>query len=304
MSKSTAATAPEASADLQAQILVGALPYIQAYDGKIIVVKYGGSAMVNDEGLPAVLRDIILLTKVGIKVVLVHGGGKEITETLKLLQQESRFVDGMRYTDESAMKIVQMVLAGRINKELVKQVHHLQAKAIGLCGLDGNMIQVKPLDFARYGYVGDIVRIDPTLLLDTLEKGYIPIVASIGTDQTGYSYNVNADVAASRIADSLAAENFILMSDVAGLLRDKDDSGSLIERISLSEAIALKKESNVIQGGMIPKVDCCIAAVSSRVRKAVILDGRKPHALIQEILTDSGSGTLFYKEDADDEINQ
>ena len=276
----------------RAQVLVHALPYIQKYANKIIVVKYGGNAMLNEELKSAVMNDIVLLSLIGIRVVLVHGGGPEITETLKAMGKTSTFVEGRRVTDEETAGVVQMVLAGKINKSLVNRIGAIGGKAMGLCGLDGRMIRAEALDMDRWGYVGNITQVDPQPVLDVLAMGYIPVVATVGYDDAGNVYNINADTAASRLAGVLKAECLISLTDIAGIMRDKDDPASLIPRLHVSEAPQLVHEG-VISGGMIPKVDCCIEAIRRGVKKVFIIDGRVPHAILMEILTDEGIGTMF-----------
>lgn len=276
----------------RAQVLVHALPYIQKYANKIIVVKYGGNAMLNEELKSAVMNDIVLLSLIGIRVVLVHGGGPEITETLKAMGKTSTFVEGRRVTDEETAGVVQMVLAGKINKSLVNRIGAIGGKAIGLCGLDGRMIRAEALDMDRWGYVGNITQMDPQPVLDVLAMGYIPVVATVGYDDAGNVYNINADTAASRLAGVLKAECLISLTDIAGIMRDKDDPASLIPRLHVSEAPQLVHEG-VISGGMIPKVECCIEAIRRGVKKVFIIDGRVPHAILMEILTDEGIGTMF-----------
>ncbi len=276
----------------RAQVLVHALPYIQKYANKIIVVKYGGNAMLNEELKSAVMNDIVLLSLIGIQVVLVHGGGPEITETLKAMGKTSTFVEGRRVTDEETAGVVQMVLAGKINKSLVNRIGAIGGKAMGLCGLDGRMIRAEALDMDRWGYVGNITQVDPQPVLDVLAMGYIPVVATVGYDDAGNVYNINADTAASRLAGVLKAECLISLTDIAGIMRDKDDPASLIPRLHVSEAPQLVHEG-VISGGMIPKVECCIEAIRRGVKKVFIIDGRIPHAILMEILTDEGIGTMF-----------
>ena len=278
----------------RAQVLVEALPYIQKYNGKVIVVKYGGNAMINEELKHDVMRDMVLMNLIGVKVVLVHGGGPEISEMLKRVGKKSEFVDGLRVTDEETSEIVQMVLAGKINKSLVAKLDTLGGKAMGISGMDGGLIDARMLD-ERLGYVGEIERINPEPLNDLLEKGYIPVVSTIGCDETGHVYNINADTAAAAIAAALHAESLISMTDTIGLLRDPSDPSSLIRRIDLKGVEQLKQEG-IISGGMIPKVDCCTKAVREGVRKVFIIDGRVPHALLIETLTDEGAGTMFRKE--------
>lgn len=275
----------------RAEILIQALPYIQKYNDKIIVVKYGGNAMINDELKEAVMGDIVLLSLIGVKVVLVHGGGPEITEMLEKVGKRSQFVDGLRVTDEETVDIVQMVLAGKVNKNLVNLLQSKGGKAIGLCGMDGHMIQAKKLD-ERLGFVGEITDVNVQPILDVLEKGYIPVVSTVGCDKEGNSYNINADTVAARLAGELKAESLISMTDIVGLLRDKDDPSTLISKVAVSEAPKLMRDG-VISGGMIPKVNCCIEAIRRGVHKVFIIDGRIPHAILIETLTDEGVGTMF-----------
>lgn len=275
----------------RAQILVEALPYIQKYYNKIIVVKYGGNAMINDELKEAVMGDIVLLSLIGIKVVLVHGGGPEITDMLGKVGKKSEFVNGLRVTDSESMDIVQMVLAGKINKNLVNLLQNKGGKAIGLCGIDGHMIQAEHLD-PRLGYVGEITDVNVEPILDVLEKGYIPVISTVGYDCDGNSYNINADTAAARIAGQLKAESLFSMTDIDGILRDKNDPSTLISKIYVSEAPQLIREG-IISGGMIPKIQCCIEAIRQGVNKVFIIDGRIPHSILIETLTDEGIGTMF-----------
>lgn len=274
------------------EVLVHALPYIQKYAGKIVVVKYGGNAMLSEELKNAVMNDIVLLSLIGIKVVLVHGGGPEISATLNAMGKESAFVDGLRVTDQETADVVQMVLAGKINKSLVNHIGSIGGKAMGLCGLDGRMIEAEAMDMEELGYVGVINRVDPQPILDVLAMGYIPVVATVGYDDEGNVYNINADTAAARLAGVLKAESLINMTDIAGILRNKDDPSSLIPRIHVSDVSALMHEG-VISGGMIPKAECCIEAIRRGVKKVFILDGRIPHAILMEIFTDEGMGTMF-----------
>ena len=275
----------------RAEVLIHALPYIQKYYDKIIVVKYGGNAMINDDLKEAVMGDIVLLSLIGIKVVLVHGGGPEISDMLKRVGKQSEFVNGLRVTDEESMDIVQMVLAGKINKNLVNLLMEKGGRAIGLCGVDGHMIEAKQLDPAL-GYVGEITQVNTQPILDVLEKGYIPVISTIGCDNEGHTYNINADTAAARIAGMLKAESLISMTDIAGILRDKDDPSTLISKINVSDAPELVHEG-VISGGMIPKVECCIEAIRRGVKKVFIIDGRVPHSILIETLTDEGIGTML-----------
>ncbi len=275
----------------RAEILIQALPYIQKYNDKIVVVKYGGNAMINDGLKEAVMGDIVLLSLIGIKVVLVHGGGPEITEMLTKIGKKSEFVDGLRVTDQESVDIVQMVLAGKVNKNLVNLLQNKGGKAIGLCGMDGHMIEAKVLD-KRLGYVGEVTDINVEPILDVLEKGYIPVVATVGCDKEGNSYNINADTVAARLAGELKAECLISMTDIVGLLRDKDDPSTLIPKVYVSDAPKLMRDG-VISGGMIPKVNCCIEAIRRGVHKVFIIDGRIPHSILIEVLTDEGVGTMF-----------
>lgn len=275
----------------RAQILVEALPYIKKYYNKIIVVKYGGNAMINDDLKEAVMGDIVLLSLIGIKVVLVHGGGPEITEMLGKIGKKTEFVNGLRVTDKESVDIVQMVLAGKINKNLVNLLQNKGGKAIGLCGIDGHMIKAEQMD-ERLGFVGEITDVNVEPILDVLEKGYIPVVSTVGYDEAGNSYNINADTAAARIAGQLKCESLISMTDIDGILRDKNDPSTLISQINVSDAPQLIREG-VISGGMIPKVNCCIEAIRRGVGKVFIIDGRIPHAILIETLTDEGIGTMF-----------
>ena len=277
----------------RAEVLVHALPYIQKYFNKIIVIKYGGNAMINEELKHAVMSDIVLLHLIGVKVVLVHGGGPEISDMLKRVGKKSEFVNGLRVTDAETAEIVQMVLAGKINKNLVNLLEKLGGPAIGLSGIDGHMIQTTMRDPAL-GFVGDITDINARPILDMLEKDYIPVVSTVGCDSEGNVYNVNADTAAARIAAALKVESFFTMTDIAGIMADKDDPDTLISRMTLAEADQLKQDG-VISGGMIPKVDCCIDAIQRGVNKLFIIDGRVPHAILIEMLTDEGMGTMICK---------
>ena len=275
----------------RAEVLIHALPYIQKYYNKIIVVKYGGNAMINEELKRAVMGDIVLLSLIGIKVVLVHGGGPEISEMLQKIGKRSEFVNGLRVTDAETAEVVQMVLAGKINKGLVNLLQNTGGRAIGLSGADGHMIEARQLDPAR-GYVGEITNVDTQLILDVLEKGYIPVISTVGCDSEGNVYNINADTAASRIAGMLRAESLISMTDISGILRDKDDPDSLIPQIQVSDAPTLMRDG-IISGGMIPKVECCIEAIRRGVNRVFIIDGRIPHSILIETLTDEGIGTMF-----------
>ena len=276
----------------RAQVLAEALPYIQKYTGKTVVVKYGGNAMVSQEQRQAVISDIILLHLVGIRVVVVHGGGPEISEMLKKIGKESKFVDGLRYTDKETMDIVQQVLCGRVNKDLVATLNRLGGKAIGLCGLDGGLFQAKMLD-EKYGLVGEIVKVEAAPVFDALNCGYIPVVSTVAQGVDGeVSYNINADTAAAKLATALEAERLLLLTDVRGLLRDPKDESTLIPELNLSSVPALEREG-IISGGMIPKIECCVESVRSGVKSAVILDGRVAHSILIELLSDAGIGTML-----------
>ncbi len=275
----------------RADVLTQALPYIKKYYNKIIVVKYGGNAMINDELKDAVMGDIVLLSLIGIKVVLVHGGGPEITEMFSRVGKKTEFVNGLRVTDKDSVELVQMVLAGKINKNLVNLIQNKGGKSIGLCGLDGHMIKAEMLD-ERLGYVGEITEVNVGPILDVLERGYIPVISTVGCDDEGNTYNINADTAAARIAGELGAESLISMTDIEGILRDKNDPSTLISKIYVSEAPQLVREG-IISGGMIPKVNCSIEAIRRGVGKVFIIDGRIPHAILIETLTDEGIGTMF-----------
>jgi len=274
----------------RAEVLIQALPYIQNYYGKTVVVKYGGSAMEDEALKKAVMGDVVLLTLVGIKIVLVHGGGPEISATLKKLGKESVFVGGLRVTDKETVEVAQMVLAGKVNKGLVNLIQNVGGRAVGLSGMDGHLIEAKMLD-EKLGYVGEIVAIHPEPIKDLLEKGYIPVVSTIGCDKAGNVYNINADTAAAYIAGALQAESLINMTDIKGVLMDAADPDSLIVRLSLADIPKLQ-ESGVITGGMIPKLECCAHAVEKGANRAFIIDGRVPHAILIEMLTDEGIGTM------------
>ena len=276
----------------RAQVLAEALPYIQKYYGKTIVVKYGGNAMVSDKLRQAVMSDIILLSLVGIRVVVVHGGGPEITDMLKRLDKPSKFVDGLRYTDQETMDVVQQVLCGKVNKDLVATLNRMGGRALGLCGMDAGLFQARKLD-EKYGLVGEVVQVDPAVVNDALAVGYIPVVSTVAQGVDGETaYNINADTAAAKLAVALHAEKLILLTDVRGLLRDPKDEDTLIPEVGLSQVPGLVKDG-VIQGGMIPKVDCCVEAVRSGVKNTIILDGRIPHSILIELLSDSGIGTML-----------
>ena len=280
----------------RANVLIQALPYIQNYYNKVIVVKYGGNAMINEELKEAVMGDIVLLSLIGVKVVLVHGGGPEITDMLSKVGKETKFVNGLRVTDKETVEIAQMVLAGKINKNLVNLLQSKGGKAIGLCGIDGHMIKAE-MKNKDLGYVGEITDVNVDIIRDVLEKGYIPVVSTIGYDDEGNSYNINADTAAAKIAGQLKCESLISMTDIAGILRDKDDPSTLIPKILVSEAPQLISEG-IISGGMIPKIECCIEAIRRGVKKVFVIDGRIPHAILIETLTDEGIGTMFVTGDS------
>ncbi len=277
--------------DIRANALVEALPYLQEYNDKVVVVKYGGNAMTNETLKQAVMQDIVLLSLVGIKVVLVHGGGPEINAMLKKINKASEFVNGLRYTDEETIDIVQMVLAGKVNKDLVQLLERAGGKAMGLCGLDGNLIKARQLN-PDLGYVGDITEIHPDVIKTALNNGYIPVVSTVASGANGEVYNINADTAAARIAAEMGAANLILLTDIKGLLEDKDDDNTLIRVVGVSEVPYLKNQG-IISGGMIPKIDCCVEAVRRGVKKTNIIDGRIPHSILIELLTDIGAGTMI-----------
>ena len=279
----------------RAQVLVEALPYIQRYYGKTVVIKYGGNAMISEELRRAVISDI-LLRLVGIHVVVVHGGGPEISEMLKKTGKESRFVNGLRYTDQETMEIVQMVLCGKVNKNLVATINRAGGSAVGLCGLDGGMIRAvrKTADGVDYGLVGEIVSVEPKAILDAIRDGFIPVISTVAQGEDAEtSYNINADTAAAKIAVALGAEKLILLTDIRGLLRDRSDEGTLISQVRLSEVPGLVSEG-VITGGMIPKVACCVDAAENGVRRTHILDGRIPHSILIEVLSHAGIGTMIW----------
>ena len=276
----------------RAQVLAEALPYIQKYYGKTIVVKYGGNAMISEELRQAVISDIILLHLVGIQVVVVHGGGPEISAMLKKIGKESKFVDGLRYTDDETMEVVQQVLCGKVNKDLVATLNAVGGRALGLCGMDAGLFQAKKLD-EKYGLVGEMVQVDPAIVNDALSDGYIPVVSTVAQGVDGETaYNINADTTAAKLAVALGAEKLILLTDVRGLLRDPKDESTLLPVVELSKVPGLIKYG-VIQGGMIPKVDCCVEAVRSGVKNAIILDGRIPHSILIELLSNEGIGTML-----------
>lgn len=274
----------------RAEVLTQALPYIKKYSGKIVVIKYGGNAMINEQLKQQVMEDITLLWLIGVKVVLVHGGGPEISDTMKKLGKQAQFVNGLRVTDKETVDIVQMVLAGKVNKTLVNLLQMKGGHAVGVSGIDGGIIEAAMKDEAL-GYVGKITRIRPQPITDLLEKNYIPVVSTVASDRQGNTYNINGDTAAAFIAGALNAERLIMMTDIAGILRDKDDPSTLIPALTVSEARKLFDEG-VISGGMIPKVDCCIEAIEKGVKHVVIMDGRVPHSILMELLTDEGAGTM------------
>ena len=277
----------------RAEVLTAALPYIRRYSGKIVVIKYGGNAMINEELKQQVMEDIALLWLIGVKVVLVHGGGPEISDTMKRLGKESVFVNGLRVTDRETVDIVQMVLAGKVNKTLVNLIQMKGGHAVGLSGIDGGIIEATMKD-EKLGYVGEITKIRTKPITDLLEKNYIPIISTVAGDRQGNVYNINGDTAAAHIAGALGAERLIMMTDIAGILMDKDDPSTLIPHITAEEAKGLYA-SGVICGGMIPKVDCCIEALNHGVNNVVIMDGRIPHSILMELLTDEGAGTMVMK---------
>lgn len=277
----------------KAKVLIDALPYIQKYYNKVVVIKYGGNAMKNEELKQAVMSDVVLLSLIGVKVVLIHGGGPEINEMLSRVQLESKFINGLRYTDKDTAEIVQMVLAGKVNKGLVALLQQHGGKAMGLCGTDGAMISVQKMEGETdLGYVGEITNINVAPIIDALDGGYIPVIATVATDENGDIYNINADTAAARIAAALGAENLILMTDIRGLLQDKDDESTLIPVVQVSEVPFLINQG-IISGGMIPKIQCCVEAVRRGVNRTFIIDGRIPHSILIEMLSNEGIGTMF-----------
>ena len=277
----------------RAEVLTAALPYIKKYNGKCVVVKYGGNAMINPQLKQQVMEDIALLWLIGVKVVLVHGGGPEISATMKKLGKEALFVDGLRVTDQETIDIVQMVLSGKVNKSLVNLIQTKGGHAVGLSGIDGGILEAVTKD-ERLGFVGEITKVRTQPITDLLEKNYVPIISTIASDRQGNVYNINGDTAAAYIAGALGAERLIMMTDIAGILRDKDDESSLIPHITVEEAKKLYEEG-IISGGMIPKVDCCIEALDHGVKNVVIMDGRIPHSILMELLTDEGAGTMVTK---------
>ena len=275
----------------RAQVLTQALPYIKKHGGQTVVIKYGGNAMINEELKQQVVEDIILLDAIGIKTVLVHGGGPDINIYLNKLGKESKFVDGLRVTDQETAEVAQMVLAGKVNKDLVKVFQSKGAKAAGISGIDGKLLVAKVKD-KRLGFVGSIIEVNIDIVDDLLDAGYIPIISTLASDKEGNTYNINADTAAAAIAEALEAERLMMLTDIPGVLKDKDDEKTLIPQLTVSEAVRLYEEG-VICGGMIPKVDCCIEAIRMGVGSAVIIDGRVPHSILMELLTDEGAGTMF-----------
>ena len=278
----------------RAEVLTQALPYIKRYNGKIVVVKYGGNAMINEKLKQQVMEDIVLLWLIGVKIVLVHGGGPEISDLMTRLGKKAEFVDGLRVTDKETVDIVQMVLAGKVNKTLVNLLEMKGGRAMGISGMDGRLIEAEIKD-ERLGYVGKITNVNITPINDLLEKGYIPVVSTVGCDRQGNSFNINGDTAAAFIAGALKAERLIMMTDIAGILQDRDDPSTLIPDVTIDEAEELKAEG-VVSGGMVPKVDCCVQALKKGVENVVIMDGRMPHSILMEILTDEGAGTMVMGE--------
>lgn len=277
----------------RSEILVQALPYIQKYQNKTVVIKYGGNAMINEELRDAVMTDIVLLRSVGVNVVLVHGGGPEISDMLNRVGKQSRFVDGLRYTDKETVDIVQMVLAGKVNKHLVQLILKHGGKAVGLCGIDGEMIKAEKYTKADIGFVGEITEVNTYIINDNLQNGYIPVISSVATGENDEVYNINADTAAASLAAGLRAEKLLLMTDISGLLMDKNDETTLIHDVQVSQIPSLKSQG-VISGGMIPKIDCCVEAVRQGVLQTNIIDGRIPHSILMELFTDEGFGTMLH----------
>ena len=278
----------------RAEILTQALPYIKQYVGKVVVIKYGGNAMIDETLKQQVMEDIALLWLIGVKVVLIHGGGPEISDMMKKLGKQPEFVNGLRVTDKETVDIVQMVLAGKVNKSLVTLLQMKGGHAVGLSGMDGGIIEAKIKD-ERLGFVGEITKVRTQPITDLLEKNYIPVISTVASDRNGNVYNINGDTAAAYIAGAMGAERLIMMTDVAGILRDKDDPSTLIPKVTLSEAKALY-DNGIVSGGMIPKVDCCIDAINAGVKNVTIMDGRIPHAILMELLTDEGAGTMVMGE--------
>lgn len=277
----------------RSEILVQALPYIQKYQNKTVVIKYGGNAMINEELRDAVMADIVLLRSVGVNVVLVHGGGPEISDMLNRVGKQSRFVDGLRYTDKETVDIVQMVLAGKVNKHLVQLISKHGGKAVGLCGIDGEMIKAEKYTKADIGFVGEITEVNTDIINDNLQNGYVPVISSVATGENDEVYNINADTAAASLAAGLRAEKLLLMTDISGLLMDKNDETTLIHDVQVSQIPSLKSQG-VISGGMIPKIDCCVEAVRQGVLQTNIIDGRIPHSILMELFTDEGFGTMLH----------
>ena len=275
---------------VRAEILTQALPYIKRYNNKIVVVKYGGNAMIDEQLKMQVMEDVALLWLIGVKIVLVHGGGPEISEMMEKLGKKTEFIDGLRVTDKETVDIAQMVLAGKVNKTLVNLLESKGGKAMGISGMDGRLIEATVKD-ERLGYVGKITKVNIAPVMDLLEKNYIPVISTIGCDREGNSYNINGDTAAAYIAGALGAERLIMMTDIAGILRDREDPSSLIHYVSMDEAEELKKQG-IVSGGMIPKVECCVEAIREGVKNVVIMDGRVPHSILMELLTDEGAGTM------------
>ncbi|MBQ3418225.1 MAG: acetylglutamate kinase [Ruminococcus sp.] len=274
----------------RAEVITQALPYIKQYNGKIVVVKYGGNAMINEDLKEQVMQDIVLLWLIGVKVVLVHGGGPEINDLMERLGKKAEFIDGLRVTDKETVDIVQMVLSGKVNKTLVNLLEAKGGKAMGISGMDGRLIEAEPKN-EKLGFVGNITNINEGPILDLLEKGYIPVISTIGCDREGNAYNINGDTAAAHIAGAIGASRLIMMTDIAGILEDKNDPSTLIPEITVSQAHALYRDGT-ISDGMIPKVGCCIEAIYNGVEKVIIMDGRVPHSILMEILTDEGAGTM------------
>ena len=282
------------SNELQAEVLIQALPYIQTHRGKTVVVKYGGNAMINEELKQKVMSDIVLLSLVGIHVVLVHGGGPEITQMLTKIGKESRFVNGMRYTDQETVDIVQMVLAGKVNKDLVRLLTRQGGRAIGISGLDSGLLMAEKMQAGEdLGFVGEIKTVNSAIITDVIDRGYIPVVSTVAGGEDGQVYNINADIAAARIAAEIGASKLILMTDIAGLLRNKEDESTLISAVDVNDVWSLKRQG-IISGGMIPKIDCCAEAIRRGVSRAHIIDGRIPHSILVEMFSDEGVGTMFY----------
>ena len=278
----------------RAEVLTAALPYIKKYSGKVVVIKYGGNAMINPQLKEQVMEDIVLLWLIGVKVVLIHGGGPEINETMAKLGKKAEFINGLRVTDKETVDIVQMVLAGKVNKTLVNLIQTKGGHAVGVSGIDGGILEAR-MKNEDLGYVGEITKVRTQPINDLLEKNYIPVISTVAGDRQGNIYNINGDTAAAYIAGALGAERMIMMTDIAGILMDKDDPSTLLPQVTVSEAKALY-DSGIISGGMIPKVDCCIEALENGVNNVVIMDGRIPHSILMELLTDEGAGTMVMKD--------